>query len=67
MTVMRAFNTTSAVLVTGHGVVGAYEWGEVRKADPVVAAALASGALIPEAALPQPKTTVEKPTTEPEA
>ena len=67
MTVMRAFNTTSAVLVTGHGVVGAYEWGEVRKTDPVVAAALASGALIPEKALPEPKTTVEKPTTEPEA
>ena len=62
MTVMRAFNTTSQVLVTDHGVVGGYEWGEVRKSDPAVAAAITSGILVPEVK-PEPK----KPTIEPEA
>ena len=64
MTVMRAFNTTGQVLVTDHGVVGAYEWGEVRKTDPAVATALAAGGLVPQAAKPEPKKTT---TTEPEA
>lgn len=66
MTPMRAFNTSGQVLVTDNGVIGAYEWADVKQADTAVSTALAAGDLIPEvAAEPEPKKPRTR--TEPEA